>query len=177
MSETTELVYVTDIKTTPELLWRALTEEEFTKQYWFGSRIETTWALGAPVSFWMPLPPGEAQTRGMQTNEAGETLATIGEVLIYAPFETLSYTFKSLWDEEARADVPTLVTFTLEPIADGMRLTVLNQRIPNRPRFVEGLTSGWTAVTANLKALLESGAPSKSPAEFQESSPAPAIKA
>jgi len=42
MSETTELVYVTDIKTTPELLWRVLTEEEFTKQYWFGSRIETT---------------------------------------------------------------------------------------------------------------------------------------
>ena len=36
-----EFVYVTYIATTPEQLWRALTDGEFTKKYWFGRRIES----------------------------------------------------------------------------------------------------------------------------------------
>ena len=34
-----EFVYVTYIRTTPQRLWAALTEDtEFMKQYWFGTR-------------------------------------------------------------------------------------------------------------------------------------------
>ncbi len=36
-----ELVYVLDIRTTPEKLWDALTNPEVTQQYWYGARLES----------------------------------------------------------------------------------------------------------------------------------------
>lgn len=36
--------YVTFIRTTPEILWSALTDDvEFMKQYWFGVHCESGW--------------------------------------------------------------------------------------------------------------------------------------
>jgi len=41
-------VYVTYIRTTPERLWSALTDETFMKQYWFGMYCESRWTAGSP---------------------------------------------------------------------------------------------------------------------------------
>ena len=46
-------VYVTYIATTPEKLWQALTDGAFTQQYWAGTRLDSTWAPGASVTFRM----------------------------------------------------------------------------------------------------------------------------
>ena len=43
---TTEFVYTTYIRTTPEQLWAALTEPAFTQRYW-GATFESDWAKGA----------------------------------------------------------------------------------------------------------------------------------
>src|ERR1700731_2000934 len=40
-------VYVSYIRTTPEKLWLALTDAEFMKQYWFGTRCESEWTPGS----------------------------------------------------------------------------------------------------------------------------------
>ena len=41
-------VYVTYIRTTPEKLWSALTDDvEFMKQYWFGMHCESQWSVGS----------------------------------------------------------------------------------------------------------------------------------
>ena len=47
MSKST-YVYVTYIRTTPEKLWAALTDAEFSKEYWFGCRSESAWTPGSP---------------------------------------------------------------------------------------------------------------------------------
>lgn len=47
MAEST-FVYVTYIRTTPEKLWRALLDPEFTRQYWVGTWQDCTWQQ-APV--------------------------------------------------------------------------------------------------------------------------------
>ena len=39
-------VYVTYIRTTPEKLWEALTQPEFTRQYWAGRTVSSTWRKG-----------------------------------------------------------------------------------------------------------------------------------
>ena len=44
-------VYVTYIATTIDRLYRALTSAEFTERYMFGRRVESTWAVGAPVRY------------------------------------------------------------------------------------------------------------------------------
>src|SRR3954464_9762338 len=41
-------VYTTYIRTTPERLWKALTEPAFTERYW-GLTFETDWQEGSPV--------------------------------------------------------------------------------------------------------------------------------
>ena len=42
-------VYVTYIRTTPERLWSALTDDtEFMKQYWFGMSAQSDFTTGSP---------------------------------------------------------------------------------------------------------------------------------
>src|SRR6185503_8552165 len=48
MSEAqSRFLYVTYIRTTPEKLWAALTQPEFTRQYWFGTSMESEWKAGS----------------------------------------------------------------------------------------------------------------------------------
>ena len=42
-----EFVYVTYIETTPEKLWHALTDGDFTERYWFGARLRSDWKVGS----------------------------------------------------------------------------------------------------------------------------------
>jgi uncharacterized protein YndB with AHSA1/START domain len=41
-------VYVTYIRTTPEKLWQALIDPEFTRRYWVGTWQESEWEPGTP---------------------------------------------------------------------------------------------------------------------------------
>ena len=47
-------LYVTYIRTTPEQLWDALTQPEFTQQYWAGTRQESAWTRGASWKAFAP---------------------------------------------------------------------------------------------------------------------------
>ena len=47
-------VYVTYIRTTPEKLWEALTQPEFTRQYWASTWQESDWT---PGSSWRAMIP------------------------------------------------------------------------------------------------------------------------
>ena len=46
-----EFVYVTYIETTPEKLWHALTDGDFTQRYWFGHRVASELEGWLAVSF------------------------------------------------------------------------------------------------------------------------------
>lgn len=50
----TQFVYVTYIRTTPEKLWRALTDPEFTRQYWAGCWQDSEWKSGASWRIMIP---------------------------------------------------------------------------------------------------------------------------
>src|SRR5579871_4135292 len=43
-----KFVYVTYIRTTPEKVWDALIKPEFTRVYWYGTELQSTWEKGAP---------------------------------------------------------------------------------------------------------------------------------
>jgi uncharacterized protein YndB with AHSA1/START domain len=59
-------VYVTYITTTPEKLWEALTSGEFTKKYWFGSRIESDWKVGSPFTIHTGVPDKDWKGKVLQ---------------------------------------------------------------------------------------------------------------
>jgi DNA-binding transcriptional ArsR family regulator len=58
-------VFATFIRATPEAIWRALTESDFTTRYWYGSTVHSDWTAGAP---W------ELRTSGGQVGITGEVL-------------------------------------------------------------------------------------------------------
>ncbi len=51
MSESPRHVYEVYIAATPEQVWRALTESEFTKQYYYGNTVESDWKPGSPMVY------------------------------------------------------------------------------------------------------------------------------
>ena len=43
-----DLIYITYIRATPQAVWNALTQTEFTAQFFFGRSIESDWKQGSP---------------------------------------------------------------------------------------------------------------------------------
>jgi uncharacterized protein YndB with AHSA1/START domain len=55
-------------------------------------------------------------------------------------------------------DPPTQVTFDIEPYEQIVRVTVTHENIADEANY-KALSTGWPAVMANLKSLLETGHP------------------
>lgn len=133
-------VYVTYIRTTPEKLWRALTDGEFTQRYWFGRRVESDWTVGARVTFW----------------HDGK-LSDSGEVLECEPPRRLSYSFHVEFVEELRRDLPSRVTFELEKLGAQVKLTLTHDEFEPGSKVLAGVSTGWPVILSSLKSLLEAG--------------------
>ena len=71
-------VYVTYIRTTPEKLWSALTDDaEFMKQYWFGIHCESEWTAGSLVEDGAP----RRQRHRRRRDRRGRSAAAAGDPL------------------------------------------------------------------------------------------------
>jgi uncharacterized protein YndB with AHSA1/START domain/DNA-binding transcriptional ArsR family regulator len=135
MSEKPAYVYVTYIAATPEAVWHALTDADLTAAYWGHSNV-SDWQ---PGSTW----------QHVRTDGSG-TVDVTGTVLAAEPPHRLVFTFGG------EGDVPSEVTFTIEPYQEIVRLTVRHEKLPT-PGDVDAVSAGWPAVLANLKSLLETG--------------------
>jgi uncharacterized protein YndB with AHSA1/START domain/DNA-binding transcriptional ArsR family regulator len=159
MTEQPTFVYVTYIAATSERVWEALTDADLTASYW-GHRNESDWQ---PGSIW----------RHVRTDGSGIADVT-GTVVESVPPKRLAMTFPG--SDEQRDGPPSLVTFTIERDQDVVRLTVTHQDLPTEADR-EAVATGWPAVLANLKSLLETGrvlpqAPWEFSAELPEQQPA-----
>lgn len=140
-NETPDFVYVTYIQTTPEKLWDALTNAEFTKQYWFGCAVTSDWKVGSKMTYIQ------------HGREAVE-----GKVLVADRPRLLSYTFRETSGESSQ-EPPTKVTLELEPEqgTDTVRLTVTHTDFVPNSKHRPSISQGWPAVLSGLKSLLETG--------------------
>src|SRR5262245_22638802 len=78
-------VYTTYIATTPEQLWRALTEPAFTRRYW-ATTFETDWKAGSPMTW----------------DHNGVRIEDPEQVVVESdPYRRLSYTWHSFTPEWA----------------------------------------------------------------------------
>jgi uncharacterized protein YndB with AHSA1/START domain len=134
-------VYVTYIRTTPEKLWDALIKPEFTKIYWFGVWMESTFELGA--SWKMMLPDGR--------------LADAGEILEADKPRRLVIKWQNEFRPELKAEGPSKCTITLEPISDTVKLTIVHEIDADPSKFIEAVSGGWPKILSGLKSYLETG--------------------
>jgi DNA-binding transcriptional ArsR family regulator len=141
--EEMEKVYEIYIKTTPEGLWRAITDPELRAKYSFGVGVHSTWT------------PGSSYQAGV-TSDTGETLPiSEGENVEVDPPRRLVQTFRALWSDAVKAEGTSRVTWEIEPVGDSCRLTVTHDRL--RADANAELYGGWPQILSGLKTLLETG--------------------
>ncbi|OKJ64707.1 ArsR family transcriptional regulator [Streptomyces sp. CB02009] len=153
--DTRTFLYTTYIRTTPEQLWRALTDPVFTERYW-GVAFESDWTKGSSLVW----------------KQGGATITDPEQVVLVSdPYRRLSYTWHTFTEEwaeavgigeDVRAEIAaerrSTVTFDIEPQGDLVKLTVTHDF--DAAGTVHGMCSeGWPAVVASLKTLLETGEP------------------
>ena len=138
--ESMEKVFEIYIKTTPERLWRAITDPEMRRKYQFGVAVTSDWTPGSPY-------------RG----SVGSSTGTIfeGENLEVDPPRRLVQSFRALWSDDAKAEGTSRVTWEIEPIGDSCRLTVIHDRL--REDASDEIYGGWPQILSGLKTLLETG--------------------
>ncbi|GAA1833569.1 metalloregulator ArsR/SmtB family transcription factor [Pseudonocardia ailaonensis] len=151
---TAEFVYTTYVRTTPEKLWDALTDPDFTRRYW-GVAFTTDWTVGAPMTW----------------EENGRAVSDPEQVVLEADRpRRLAYTWHTFSDEWAKAagvddetvaelvDEPrSRVSFDISPEGDAIKLTVVHSADRQDSTVVGMVSQGWPRILADLKTLLETG--------------------
>jgi uncharacterized protein YndB with AHSA1/START domain len=134
-------VYVTFIKTTPDRLWTALTEPEFTRKYWFGVHQESEWKPGS--SWKMFLKDGR--------------VSDMGEIVEIDPPRRMVIKWRNEFRPELKADGFSRCVFEIEKIGEAVKLTVSHSIEQDQSKFIEAVSGGWPKILSNLKSLLETG--------------------
>ena len=136
-----QFVYVTFIRTTPAKLWAALTDPQFTRQYWFGTSVESDWKKGS----------------GWQLVGSSGKTTDSGEILEIDPPRRMVIRWQNVWKPELEAEGPTRCTFELEPIEHAVKLTVTHEIERPDAKVITAVSGGWPIILSNLKSLLETG--------------------
>jgi uncharacterized protein YndB with AHSA1/START domain len=137
-----QFVYFTYIKTTPEKLWSALTEDvEFMKQYWFGTQCESQWT---PGSSWKHA-SGDGQ------------ILDAGQIVEAEPPRRLVIRWQNQNKPELKAEGESLCTMELEPSGTAVKLSITHTVEREHSKLIAAVSGGWPKVISNLKSLLETG--------------------
>jgi|SRR5579872_3989107 len=136
-------VYVTFIRTTPEKLWSALTEDtEFMKRYWFGMHCESEWI---PGSSWKMV-------------SADGQVYDSGEILESEPPRRLVIRWQHQQNPELKAEGESRCTMELEPSGSAVKLCITHTIEREPSKFIAAVSGGWPRIVSNLKSLVETGA-------------------
>jgi uncharacterized protein YndB with AHSA1/START domain len=134
-------VYVTYIRTTPEKLWRALLDPEFTRRYWCETWQDCEWKSGA--SWQIMIPDGR--------------VADSGEVLEIEPERRLVLSWRNQFKPELRGEGDSRMTYELETRGEVVKLTVIHEMDKPDSKLIQAVSNGWPLILASLKSLLETG--------------------
>jgi uncharacterized protein YndB with AHSA1/START domain len=136
-------VYVTYIRTTPEKLWQALIDPEFTRRYWCETWQDCAWKPGA--SWQIMIPDGRV----------GDS----GQIVEIEPPRWLVLTWRNEFKPELRAEGYSRLTYELEKVGESVKLTVIHEMDKPDSKFIDAVSSGWPMILSSLKSLLETGEP------------------
>jgi uncharacterized protein YndB with AHSA1/START domain/biotin operon repressor len=135
-----EKVFEIYIRTTPDRLWEAITDNEIRSKYNFGAGVTSDWKPGSRMEM------GSPKANGL----LGE-----GEILEIDPPRRLVHTLVALWSDEVKNEGSSRVTWEIEPVADSCRLVVTHDEL--REGANEQLYGGWPMILSGLKTWLETG--------------------
>lgn len=131
------------IEASAEGVWRALTDREIIKKYFFGTEAISDWKVGSALIF--------------QGEWEGKTYQDKGNILAAEPGKILQYDYWSGFSGlEDRKENYSLVTYRLESIKNQTTLSLTQEGFASEDGKAHA-DSGWIMVLENLKNLLEKG--------------------
>jgi uncharacterized protein YndB with AHSA1/START domain len=136
-------VYVTYIRTSPQKLWQALIDPEFTRRYWVETWQESDWKPGA--SWRLMIPDGR--------------IGDAGEVIEIEPERKLVLSWRNEFKPELREEGFSRLIYELEQQGDMVKLTLIHEMDKPGSKLIEKVSNGWPMLMASLKSLLETGEP------------------
>jgi uncharacterized protein YndB with AHSA1/START domain len=135
-----EKVFEIYIKTSPELLWQAITDREMRQTYMFGLGVDSDWTPGS-------------RYESIHAQASGAICE--GENLEVDPPRRLVQSFTALWSEDVKREGTSRVSWEIEPVGDSCALIVTHDEL--REGAHSELYGGWPMILSGLKTLLETG--------------------
>jgi uncharacterized protein YndB with AHSA1/START domain len=134
-------VYVTYIRTTPEKLWKALIDPEFTRRFWNETWQDCEWKPGA--TWRLMIPDGR--------------VADAGEVVEIEPQRRLVLRWRNESMPELREEGYSRMTYEIEKKGESVKLTVIHEMERGGSKLIDAVSGGWPMILSSLKSLLETG--------------------
>ncbi|MDO8364538.1 MAG: SRPBCC family protein [Actinomycetota bacterium] len=131
------------IKANPEQVWQAITDPEYTRQYFHHTAFQSSLAVGAGFRYVM---------------ENGSD-AVEGTVEVAEPPHRLVHTWRVLYDPAMADEPPSRVEWLLAVAGEGLtRLDVVHGDLARSPLTWGNVQYGWVWILDSMKSLLETGA-------------------
>jgi len=131
-----------EVHATPERVWAALTEPDQIAAYMGGSRVETTWRVGSPITW-----SGEYDGHAYQDK---------GEVLAYDEPHVLSVThYSPLMGQDDQPENYHTLVYKLTAAGDTTRLSLTQDGCTDEAQ-AEQFSRNWQQMLEGLKTHVES---------------------
>jgi uncharacterized protein YndB with AHSA1/START domain len=137
-NKTMEKIFEIYIKTTPERLWKAITDTDMRRKYTFGAVVTSDWTTGSRYE-----------------GVGGGNPIFEGENLEVIPPRRLVQSFRALWGDDVKSEGTSRVTWEIQPVGDSCLLKVTHDQLAEHAN--NQLYGGWPMILSGIKTLLETG--------------------
>lgn len=145
---TMDLRYEFYIAAPPERVWQALISEPDVKQIFYGSKLQSSFAAGAPFQYVGPGADGKEVTH------------IRGKVLEFEPNKLFRHTYivgESYIPGHEKFE--SHVSYQLEPVGKCTKFTVVHDHWTKGDPAYDNTAKGWWKLLSALKTLAETGKP------------------
>ncbi len=134
-------IYQVIINAPTDVVWNAIVDGDVTVEYFYGTRVESTWKVGDTVSYLY----------------ADGTVAADGEVLAIEPGVMVDRYFHPRWDADLEAEGPAREIWRVDDFAGATKLTIELYDTPAGTKTYDEFTGGFVYIVSGMKTLLETG--------------------
>ncbi|NNE70744.1 MAG: helix-turn-helix domain-containing protein [Rhodothermales bacterium] len=140
--------YEVFIRASAEAVWQAITDPDFTQQFYYGTRVESDFQAGSDIVY--------------RYADGTERTAITGEILEIEAPHRLVHSF-----DFGNGDAASRVVYELQDLGGVCKLTLTHDGFESETKTFQSVQSGWNPILSGLKTLLETGNALKipSPAE------------
>jgi uncharacterized protein YndB with AHSA1/START domain len=156
-------VYRVYIKATPQAIWDAITQPEWSQRYGFGGYVDYDLQ---PGGHYRARPSAEFRAKAAADGHDLPDVVIDGEVLEASAPHRLVQTFHMMMDEGTASEAPTRLTYDIKETGPGVCSLTLTHEFEGAPTTAQilsgaweqhGAGGGWAWILSDLKTVLETG--------------------